>query len=129
MEQPVKIKYTANYFASTPDTRHFDIPILQYSQNEEPIHIRTLAPGGENAPILEIVTDLEAADLRAADVLEGISSTLPKNVAIRDIRDTLMVVHSAILSQMIKDVVGHYPGYCLNYGHHVGDADNHTARI
>jgi hypothetical protein len=111
MEKPnsVKIRYTANCFAQGLFETPPETPILKYSQADEPLVLQHVHPDTNTEPVLEIVTN---ADAITPQVIDGISRNPIKtlqNATIANIRGTAMIIHSAVLSQAVRDVVGYYP--------------------
>lgn len=108
--KPVKIRYTVNAFPPDPLGIPPETPFLSLSKNDEPLPLKYSQPeiGAEPEPIIEIVTTVNTANQEACATSEDTLQVL-RNLAVTNVRNTLMIIHSARLSQIIRDIVEYYP--------------------
>lgn len=112
--QPIGIRYTAKLFPPVPSntgqTGSFPIPLLTYSQDNVPLDslLQDKSSNHDVQPVLEIVTSFHNVEAKAVDVTERPMKVLRSAISTCH-RSTLMMVHSVVLSQVIRDLVEHYP--------------------
>lgn len=104
-KQSDKIQYTVQYFNCSPSSVPSSHPIGTVSQNEPPLALRPVYPAGITEPIIEIVTAVDTINSSGKIPLNSLDS---RNII--NIRGTHMIIHSKILSQTVREVVGFYPG-------------------
>ena len=107
MEQSLsnKIRYTVRYYKPVAASGTAKRPVRTISQDEPPTEIRLDSQENETKPIIEIVC---AADV-TSNGLDGKISDQDGVLHETNTRDEHMIVHSPILSQIIRDVVKSYP--------------------
>lgn len=106
----VKIRYTANAFTPAPPGLPPEVPLLSYSRDDEPLTLQNKhsETGTGTDPIIEIVTALDTVNQQVDRTSEDTLQML-RRLTVTNIRNTLMIVHSAVLSQTIRDMVEYYP--------------------
>lgn len=112
---PVGIRYTAKLFPpAAPNARQrssFLTPFLTHSQDNMPLDtlLQDDSSNPDVEPVPEIVTSFHAVEPKEDDVTERPVKVL-RSVIGKNHQSTLMIIHSAVLSQTIRDLVKHYPG-------------------
>ncbi|KAI1743088.1 hypothetical protein F4680DRAFT_392178 [Xylaria scruposa] len=109
MEHQGKIRYTIQYHSSVPGNIPSTYPIHTVSQNEPPLELRRVHQEDGDGSVIEIVTAVDLINVAST----GISLENLDNRNVTNIRGTHMIIHSANLSQNIRDTVKFYPGQNL----------------
>lgn len=106
--EPTGVRFTTNCFAVTnsPGPSR-DTCILTYSKHDEPLDSRLPSLDDKVEPVLEVITDVQAAKSGFAN--GGSALRESNDIIITDTRSTSLVVRSKWLVQTIKDVVKFYP--------------------
>lgn len=116
MEKPqsVDIRYTAKLFPPAPTNARqrssLPSPFLTYSQDNVPLDslLQENSSNPNAEPVLEIVTSFHAIEPKGDGLTERPMEVL-RSVIDTSHKSTLMIIHSASLSQIIRDLVKHYP--------------------
>lgn len=106
----VRIRYTANAFTLAPLGRPPEAPYLRYSRDDEPLGLQHNHEATDTGPdpIIEIVTTVDTVNQQADGTSEDTLQMIHR-LTVTNIRSTLMIVHSAVLSQTIRGMVEYYP--------------------
>lgn len=92
-----------------PPSSVSEISSLSCSQKNQTGYPPHLPPEPKTGPILEIVTNKDAMSVVAKDGASEDNVCASHNVARPIVGETSMIVHSSLLSKMIKGVVRFYP--------------------
>ncbi|KAH8196619.1 hypothetical protein TruAng_009213 [Truncatella angustata] len=113
-ETPVGIRHTVGYFPPRHPGASAGLPALSYYQDDDPIALNTSNPELEANPVIEVVTMVEAVNSDSGYGLPKETLRLMQSIAITEIKGALIIIHSGILTKIIRDLVEYYPSQNLS---------------